>query len=82
MVTLLVAEVAFVVLAWQRVNEWLRSPAAAAAAEMQRELSEHLLPLLRAFTRLYPLPTKLSDIIEVSVSLTITKKCESYKTLS
>lgn len=71
MVALVVAEVAVVMLAWQRVHEWLRSPAAAAAAEMQRELSEHLLPLLRAFSRLYPLPTKLTDLIEVCVSMAL-----------
>lgn len=70
MVALVVAEVTIAVLAWRRVHEWLRSPSAAAAAEMQRELGEHLLPLLRALSRLYPLPTKLTDLIEVSVPLT------------
>ncbi|XP_026318844.1 uncharacterized protein LOC113229464 [Hyposmocoma kahamanoa] len=64
MVALVVAEVTIAVLAWRRVHEWLRSPSAVAAAEMQRELGEHLLPLLRALSRLYPLPTKLTDLIE------------------
>lgn len=73
MVALLVAEVVFVMLVWQRVEEWLRSPAAIAFANMQRELSEHLLPLLEALSRIYPLPTKLNDLIAVSMPLTTIK---------
>lgn len=75
MLALVVAEVVFVVLVWRRVDEWLRSPAYAAVANMQRELSDHLLPLLDALSRLYPLPTKLTDLIEVSVALTTPSPC-------
>lgn len=68
---LAIGEIVFMVWAWQRVEEWLRSPEAAAAAELQRELAEHLWPLLRALQRLYPLPSKVSDLIAVSVPLII-----------
>lgn len=75
MVALVVVEVASVMFAYLRVRAWLRSPAAAAVAEMHRELTDHLQPLLRAFARIYQLPTKLTDLIAVSVPLTITKPC-------